>query len=358
MKMLWKVGRNLLPAVFCIVLCTSAVRQLKNPAGGETVLPTPTPRVYAAAAGTADPGDGNGYPAAAGTAETAPGGTAVSEKITESEENRTGTEEETDTEENIPETATGEAGGTAAPQTEGKASGVSTEENTASGNETFLSEEIGASGNEENHTVGVSGQSGNPGKTGNGSTGKESSGTSAPTPEAASGLAITPASGNERSEPAATPASESRKAATPTVTESGKKTETAKAATNTPTPVPAASAANTPTATPTPAPTATPAVVPTGLKDGSYSAVATVDLFGYDVTVSVKISGGKVTKVTISDSSTDENNYEFMDLAIAGLTSQIKKMTSSADRLDAVSGATYSGDAIIRAAREALEKAE
>lgn len=84
--------------------------------------------------------------------------------------------------------------------------------------------------------------------------------------------------------------------------------------------------------------------------DGVYAASAR----GYQgfITVSVTVSGEKITDVQITDANDDE---PFLTNAKAVIEKIIKNQ--SADGIDAVSGATYSSEGILEAVQKALKKA-
>lgn len=107
--------------------------------------------------------------------------------------------------------------------------------------------------------------------------------------------------------------------------------------------------------------------------NGTYSGSATVEdgdsMFetgSYPITVSVTTADGKITAVTLTG-SVDETNQRYMNFAMNGRTkggktypsipSQlvgIKVTDISAKGIDAVSGATYSSNAILQAVKNAL----
>lgn len=110
-----------------------------------------------------------------------------------------------------------------------------------------------------------------------------------------------------------------------------------------------APAAVTPTATPS-----APATVQTtqsGYKDGVYSGQA--EGFRGMMTVSVTISGGKITKVDVVDTNDDR---KWLDRALNDVPDWIIQNQSS--NVDSVSGATYSSLGIINATEDALKKAK
>lgn len=81
-------------------------------------------------------------------------------------------------------------------------------------------------------------------------------------------------------------------------------------------------------------------------KDGTYTGTAP----GYagDLTVEVKVSGGKITSIDITDTSDDK---AYLDLASGLIDDIIEKQTTD---VDTVSGATYSSNGIIEATKKAL----
>lgn len=91
--------------------------------------------------------------------------------------------------------------------------------------------------------------------------------------------------------------------------------------------------------------------------DGTYQASATCQQgkrFRYQVTVTAKFKGGKLTKVTLS--TTDNGaNKEYINQAWKSLKSQI--LANQDGSIDVVSGATYTSNAIQEAYSEAYKKA-
>lgn len=111
--------------------------------------------------------------------------------------------------------------------------------------------------------------------------------------------------------------------------------------------------ASTPTPAPTPEPTPEPTPTPTSTskyKDGTYSGTGT----GYEgpVTVSVTISGDKITNVTVT-SYVDDDEY-FNDAKTGVITSILVFQSAN---VSAVSGATYSSEGIMEAVAAALQAA-
>ena len=115
-----------------------------------------------------------------------------------------------------------------------------------------------------------------------------------------------------------------------------------------PAPTPASTPAPTPepTPTPTPEPTAAPA---SKYRDGTYSGSAK----GYEgtITVSVTISGDKITDISIVSYEDDD---EYMDPARAVVSAIL---SAQSPNVSAVSGATYSSMGIMNAVNAALKKA-
>lgn len=137
-------------------------------------------------------------------------------------------------------------------------------------------------------------------------------------------------------EPTATP--------TPEVTETPEVTPTPE---ETPTPTPEVI----PEITSTPEETPEPTPEPLGpYRDGTYSGSS----YGYSgkVTVIVTISSGQI----VSLEQTNKDSPEFFDVAWGTLNPQILA-NQSADGIDTVSGATFSSEGILGAARKALAQA-
>ena len=105
----------------------------------------------------------------------------------------------------------------------------------------------------------------------------------------------------------------------------------------------------TPTPEPTPDPTPTPAST-SKYKDGTFTGTGT----GYEgpVTVSVTISGDKITNVTVT-SYVDDDEY-FNDAKTGVITSILIFQSAN---VSAVSGATYSSEGIMEAVAAALQAA-
>lgn len=112
-------------------------------------------------------------------------------------------------------------------------------------------------------------------------------------------------------------------------------------------------ASDTPSAEPTSAPQTLGSVRPAedadAYKDGTYTGKGTG--FGGELTVRVKISGGKIKKIKVVKSSDGD---AYMEKASAVIQSILKKQGTD---VDVVSGATYSSSGIIGAVRDALSKA-
>lgn len=96
--------------------------------------------------------------------------------------------------------------------------------------------------------------------------------------------------------------------------------------------------------------TPTTSVPAGGYKDGTYQGSGTG--FGGTITVQVTISGGKIAAIDILSASGETGSY------FASAKGVISKMISGqTPNVDAVSGATYSSNGIIRAVQNALSKA-
>ena len=162
-------------------------------------------------------------------------------------------------------------------------------------------------------------------------------------------------------EPAETPSAEPSEAPevpeTPAASETPAPTaEPAPAPTEKPSAAPSAqpSAAPAPTPAPTPEPTPTPTPEPSAApaskyKDGTYSGSAK----GYEgtITVSVTISGDKITDISIVSYEDDD---EYMDPARAVVSAIL---SAQSPNVSAVSGATYSSKGIMNAVNAVLKKA-
>ena len=111
------------------------------------------------------------------------------------------------------------------------------------------------------------------------------------------------------------------------------------------------------------------------IADGTYTGKAVADSHdphnkgdewdaeSYDVSVSVTVAGGKITKVDVADyESLGDNDYEKMNLAVKGsrkakgIPAQIEA-AGSTDNIDAVTTATISSNAIKAAVDNALQAA-
>lgn len=97
------------------------------------------------------------------------------------------------------------------------------------------------------------------------------------------------------------------------------------------------------------------------LADGVYGDYSlTVPRYGYKVILAITVENGKITEVTgDADSEATAANREYIDMALEGLKTrlvgQVAKI-SSADGLDAVSGATTVSNAYILEAQKALSE--
>lgn len=137
------------------------------------------------------------------------------------------------------------------------------------------------------------------------------------------------------------------------------------APTSAPTATPTAKPTTAPTTPPTAAPTAAPTEALGRYKDGSYTAserCADNGMFDYTVEVTVVVSGGDITsfnavrKDDLSDPNYHGMNAMLMENALGSIRSEIIR-EQSADSIDVVSGATYSSESIIKAAKTALARA-
>lgn len=92
-------------------------------------------------------------------------------------------------------------------------------------------------------------------------------------------------------------------------------------------------------------------------EDGEYTGRATVDEFDYDVSVTVTIKDDKISNVAIK---TYEEFFEDEEYAYKASSSLKSKLLSNqgTDGVDAVSGATYTSNAIFKAFNSALESAK
>ena len=86
-------------------------------------------------------------------------------------------------------------------------------------------------------------------------------------------------------------------------------------------------------------------------RDGVYTGTGTG--FNGRITVSVTISGGKITKISVINNEGD--NKPYLDKASKGVVARI--LSTQNTKVDAVSGATYSSNGIIEAVEKALKKA-
>lgn len=87
-----------------------------------------------------------------------------------------------------------------------------------------------------------------------------------------------------------------------------------------------------------------------GYKDGTYQGSGTG--FGGTITVQVTVSGGKITAVDILSASGETGSYF---ASAQGVVSKV--LSSQSPNVDAVSGATYSSNGIIKAVQNALSQA-
>ena len=86
-------------------------------------------------------------------------------------------------------------------------------------------------------------------------------------------------------------------------------------------------------------------------RDGVYTGTGTG--FNGKITVSVTVSGGRITKIMIIKNEGDDKPY--LDKASKGVIRRI--ISAQNTKVDAVSGATYSSNGIIEAVEKALKKA-
>lgn len=86
-------------------------------------------------------------------------------------------------------------------------------------------------------------------------------------------------------------------------------------------------------------------------RDGVYTGTGTG--FNGRITVSVTISGGRITKISVINNEGDDKPY--LDKASKGVIARI--LSTQNTKVDAVSGATYSSNGIIEAVEKALKKA-
>lgn len=90
--------------------------------------------------------------------------------------------------------------------------------------------------------------------------------------------------------------------------------------------------------------------------DGDYMGTAVCDVYGYEVTVKVSIADDKISNIAVNtDASALDADYA--DRAINGLKRKLVSNQGSAG-LDAVSGATYSSNAIFKAFNNAVAAAK
>jgi uncharacterized protein with FMN-binding domain len=86
--------------------------------------------------------------------------------------------------------------------------------------------------------------------------------------------------------------------------------------------------------------------------DGTYTGSAVCDIYGYTVTASVTISGDSITGLSI-DTTASGLDMDYADKAINGLKRKLVSNQGTSG-VDAVSGATYSSNAIFRAFENAV----
>lgn len=106
-----------------------------------------------------------------------------------------------------------------------------------------------------------------------------------------------------------------------------------------------------------------------GLKEGLYSGSANVYQYNYDITAKVRLAGGKITEITLTDesytNSEPSESYNYLENAangikrknIKGVIDQILEKQST-ENIDAISNATYSSKAIVSAVENALAEAK
>lgn len=92
-------------------------------------------------------------------------------------------------------------------------------------------------------------------------------------------------------------------------------------------------------------------------EDGEYTGRATVDEFDYDVSVTVTIKDDKISNVAIKTYEEFFEDEEYAYKASSGLKSKLVS-NQGTDGVDAVSGATYTSNAIFKAFNSALESAK
>ena len=96
--------------------------------------------------------------------------------------------------------------------------------------------------------------------------------------------------------------------------------------------------------------TSAPAGGATSYADGTY--IGSGDGFGGTVSVSVTVSGGKITAIDITDASGEDAAY--LDKAKGIIDSMI---SANSPEVDTISGATFSSTGIKTAVEQALEDA-
>lgn len=89
---------------------------------------------------------------------------------------------------------------------------------------------------------------------------------------------------------------------------------------------------------------------PSSYKDGTYTGSARG--FGGNITVKVVVKGGRIASVTVVSAPGEDGPYLAKAMKLTGRI--VKKQSTN---VDAVSGATYSSNGIIKAVRKALAKA-
>lgn len=92
----------------------------------------------------------------------------------------------------------------------------------------------------------------------------------------------------------------------------------------------------------------------TGLKDGSYTGAAARNQFG-SWTVSVTVSGGKITDVSATTTASDGQSRRIASYAVPTLRSEV--LAAQSAKVSAVSGATYTSESYLSSLQSALDKA-
>lgn len=103
--------------------------------------------------------------------------------------------------------------------------------------------------------------------------------------------------------------------------------------------------------TPAPTPT-TPTPAPTGFKDGTYKASSNDSFYGDPINVTVTVKDGKITNVAVTENETPDIGGK----AAKTIASQIVSKQSA--NVDVVSGATITSEAVIKAAKAAIDQAK